>query len=235
MRALDRLKPERIEALTDLVFGLGLAISAVQLTLHPPVFPVDVLTNILEFAVSFAVLIWMWVAYSRIVANLRVESSRMLVLNGALLLAVGIEPYLLHILWLGVFQGAEEYVLDLSSIAYAIDLALMVGILGGMMRSISNDGTLPFSPDQRRWFHSFSTLRLVVAGLFAVTILPLFWNLSANVGETTNGAYPIFFRARYIAWVLLFLVLVVGPRLIPSPPEATSGAADSTVGSAKPA
>jgi uncharacterized membrane protein len=220
---MDRLKSERIEALTDLVFGLGLAISAVELTLYPPIFPVDVLTNILEFAVSFSVLIWMWVSYSRIVSTLRVESSRMLILNCALLLAVGIEPYLLHILWIGVFQGADELVLDLSSVAYAIDLALMVGLLGGMTRQIGNDASLPFDPEQRRWLRSSANLRIAVAVLFLVTILPLFWNISAVVGEATNHAFPLVFRLRYVAWILLFFTVVVGVRSRDASPEPPSG------------
>jgi hypothetical protein len=223
MRPLDRLKPERIEALTDLVFGLGLAISAVELTLHPPVYPADVLTNIVEFAISFSVLIWMWVAYSRIVVHLRVESTRMLLLNAALLLVVGIEPYLLHILWIGIFQGAVELVLDLSSVAYAIDLALMVGILGGMSRLVGGDPNLPFRPEERDGFRSAANLRLVVAVLFAVTILPLFWNLSANIGQTTNSAYPILFRARYVAWIVFFLLLAIGPWWTKSTADPTPG------------
>jgi uncharacterized membrane protein len=208
MRALPRLEPERIEALTDLVFGLALGLSAIQLTLHPPASDADVLTNVLEFAVSFSVLIWTWSAYSRLVARLRVESSRMLSLNAGLLLVVGIEPYLLHVLWINILQTVDVDVLRLSSVAYAVDLALMVGILGWMTHCVAADRSLALSRARATALDRLAIYRGVIGVLFGVTVLGVFWDVSVSVGTTTNALYPVVIRARYLAWIALFLLLV---------------------------
>jgi transmembrane protein TMEM174 (potassium channel) len=116
----------RIETLSDLVFGLALSIGALTLISKTPSKPGDILTAVLGFGFSFIILISVWLRYTWIMSALPLETATAIALNIALLFLVSVEPYLLSL----VNTAGAISMFDYASIAYAIDLAGLVAILG---------------------------------------------------------------------------------------------------------
>jgi len=202
---------DRIEALTDAVFGLALTLTAIQLAFTPPTLVYQVLTNILDFAFSFGVLILIWFAYTEIARAIRVEIPVLLTLNLLLLLLVTLEPYLLNILWIGIFEGRDSTILYFSAIAYTLDLAGMFLLLGVLGLRTSREGTARPTPGGRLRLRRQGWVRVAVAGGFLVTLAPVFWTLKFGLPGLTDGlGEPVHFHLAYIAWVALFAAAALG-------------------------
>ena len=96
MTSFTRLTSEQMETLSEIVFGLTITFSAIQFAFNPPTRIGDTLGLVIEFAISFTILIWIWLTYIRIMRNLRHKGGPSVFLNIALLLFATIEPYLLY-------------------------------------------------------------------------------------------------------------------------------------------
>jgi len=164
----------RIESLSDVIFGLALAISTIPLISRLPAKPFGMVVDISEFGFGFLILMSVWMGYTNIMSVLPVEDTTVVTLNLLLLFLVSIEPYLFY-LNITFDLASHEIFLNLSSILYALDMTGLMVILGLFTHELAREerGLLPKS-----YIASYKRVRNVTflsAALFAVTILPLFW------------------------------------------------------------
>jgi len=171
--ATAQTKP-RIESLSDLIFGLALAISTIPLISRIPGKPFGMLVDLLEFGFSFLILISVWLAYTNIMAILPVEDDVVVALNLALLFLVSIEPYLFY-LNITFDILAHELLLDYASILYALDMAGLMLILALFTHQLAGEekGLVPKEAITR--YKRVRDVLCVSGALFAITILPIFW------------------------------------------------------------
>ena len=169
---------QRIETLSDLVFGLALSIGALTLIGKTPTTPADIQSEILGFGFSFIILISVWLRYTRIMSMLPIETMTTMSVNIALLFLVSVEPYLFSLVSsLGAFSTLFNY----ASVVYSLDLAGLMGILALFNHLIIKESKLipvHLMARERRTRNAF----LVSASLFAVSTLPQF--ASWTVGGT---------------------------------------------------
>ena len=138
-----------IENLSNLIFGLALSIGAVALIGSGVSYPSNsvVLGEIVEFALSFFILIGIWASYSRIITVLPIETSWAFNLNLALLFCVSIEPFLFY----DLNANAQTFVqLDFASTAFALDLGAMYLLQAGLtsvLLRMESKGTLKLHPE----------------------------------------------------------------------------------------
>jgi len=161
---------QRIETLSDLVFGLALSIGALSLIGNSPTSPADIQGEILRFGFSFIILISVWLRYTHIMSMLPLETMATILVNIGLLFLVSVEPYLLHLV--NSFEGSALF--DYVSVVYAIDLACLMGILALFSHLIVKENkslSADLSARERRTRNGF----ILSASLFAVSTLPPFF------------------------------------------------------------
>lgn len=182
------ISKSRVESLSDLIFGLALSIGAVILIGTTPQTPNDVLFALLEFAISFAVLISTWFRYTRIMRDLPLETSRSLTLNTVLLFLVVIEPYLFNTLWHPV-GGAGGMVADTSSSLFALDIGGMQLILSAFSLVVYRTPNSTRPPEEQ--------IELAVGGVVSFGA-GLLWMISAFHTFWVHAfeGYPL----RYYVW-----------------------------------
>jgi uncharacterized membrane protein len=160
----------RIETLSDMVFGLALSIGALTLVAKVPTSPADIRNGIFGFFFSFIILVSVWLRYTRIMSALPLETAWTVLLNVLLLFLVSVEPYLLSVL-----NSAQLFsTFDYASVAYAIDLAGLVTILGLFAHILTQEDRklIPSRMlDQQRWVRNAFFLSAL---LFLVSTLPIF-------------------------------------------------------------
>ena len=86
----------RIENLSDLVFGLALSIGSIVLISKLPQTPTDLVTGVAIFGFSFLLVVWIWSSYTAVMTALPLEVRGTYVLNVMLLFCVAVEPYLFY-------------------------------------------------------------------------------------------------------------------------------------------
>lgn len=171
-RRTSVISKARVEALSDLIFGLALSIGSLVLITHAtPTQAYDVLDSIGEFALGFLVLISVWRPYTEIMAHVEVESTSALDLNIALMLLVALEPYLFNLLWSYPDGSALA---NLSSQLYSLDLAGLMFILSSLLELV----ILRLKASNKQASASVlleSRVRLLlVGGLFLISALRFF-------------------------------------------------------------
>jgi uncharacterized membrane protein len=186
----------RIENLSDLVFGLALSIGSITLISKLPQTPSDLVTNIVLFAFSFLIVIWVWTGYTRTMSALPFEVRGAFVLNIALLFCVAIEPYLFYVL-----DQSAIGLLDFASSIYALDTGAMMFLLAGlvyMVRHAKHD-SLPHgtSSDQLERLRRVMFAEIFSGAVFFASTLPLFW-LPVQFGSFLRfdlwyGSFILFF------------------------------------------
>lgn len=125
------ISKSRIESLSDLVFGLALSIGAIVLIQNIPPNVGDLQGDLFQFALSFLILISLWLAYTRGIASMGAETAPSVALNALLLVTVALEPYLLY-LSLGGSAGVSSVSSAVASAAgtyFALDIGLALTIV----------------------------------------------------------------------------------------------------------
>lgn len=221
MGSFSRLSVDQMETLSEIVFGLSITFSAIQFALSPPTEAARTLSLIAEFAVSFLVLVWVWITYIRVVANLGTGQRPSLWLNVALLLLATVEPYLLYIVWLGTFQTPSQTPAQLLSdqviaAAWSIDIGLMLVILATMTRSTLAGPSTTASAARRRAVRSYSDWFYAMGLIVALTSLPVFWIqvYKGTVGDPTTGTLAANLHLQLLLWVPVLTVFFVGALLL---------------------
>jgi Endosomal/lysosomal potassium channel TMEM175 len=175
-RPTPRISRPRIESLSDIIFGLALAISTVPLISRLPSRPFGILIDVAEFGFSFLILISVWLGYTNIMSVLPIEDAAALNLNLVLLFLVSVEPYLFY-LNITFDLSTHELFLNYSSILYALDMAGLMLILALFTQRLTKEerGLLPDESLNR--FRRVRDVLYLSATLFAITVLPPFWTL----------------------------------------------------------
>ncbi|HYW01971.1 MAG TPA: TMEM175 family protein [Candidatus Acidoferrum sp.] len=168
-----RTKP-RIESLSDLIFGLALAISTIPLISRIPAKPFGMLIDLLEFGFSFLILISVWLAYTNIMSILPIEDNIIVTLNLALLFLVSIEPYLFY-LNITFDILAHELLLNYASILYALDMAGLMLILALFTHQLAREEKELVPKEALTRYKRVRDVLIISGALFAITILPFFW------------------------------------------------------------
>ena len=204
----------RIESLSDIIFGLALAISTVPLIQRLPARPFGMVVDISEFGFGFLILISVWMGYTSIMSVIPVEDSNVVTLNLLLLFLVSIEPYLFY-LNITFDLASHEVFLNYSSILYALDMTGLMIILGLFTHELAREERGLVAKDFITAYKRVRNTIFLSAALFAISILPVFWIIRLY-------GQPIRF---YFWFVPLFLsfgrrisTLEVSPRASNDPP-----------------
>ena len=171
-----------------MVFGLALSLGAVVLIAQRPTDAPSLYTGLLIFGFSFLILVTVWYNYATIMAVLPLETQRLVVLNLVLLFAVALEPYLLYVVAYPVPTAAVEP----ASVLYALDVAVMNGILGAFTHILTREARPLVAAAEVRKMKGIRNLRLALGVVFAVTALPVFWSWIVAPG----------LPARVVLWIL---------------------------------
>jgi uncharacterized membrane protein len=206
MSAEQTFKPKlRIEAFSDLIFGLALSIGALTLIGQQPTSFEALMAALGLYGFSFLILVSVWRSYSTITSVLPAETETLASLNIALLFLVSVEPFLFN--QLNAKGGSMFYGV---SIVYAIDLAAMFLILAFFNHSLVNQKKSHIPKDHLKKYRFARNYDLLIAAVFLISILPFFASidvLQLTVGETHYGI-PL----RVFVWILA-LVLGWGKRI----------------------
>lgn len=163
-----------IESLSDIVFGLALAISTFPLISRLPAKPFGILIDVAEFGFSFLILIYVWLGYTKIMSVLPVEDSTTVTLNIALLFLVSIEPYLFY-LNITFDLLTHEAFLNLASILYALDMTGLMLILALFTNQLAKEERRLLPKESLARYRRVRNILFISSALFAITILPAFW------------------------------------------------------------
>lgn len=191
-----KLRPS-IKSLSDLIFGLALSIGALTLIDQAIQNFQELLASLLYFAFSFFILISVWRVYSTIVSVLPAETTRMINLNILLLFLVTIEPFLLN----QVFSLSGE-LLNHVSIMYAIDLGSMFLILAYFDHALSQEEKNLVPKEYQDTFRKNRYFDLLTAGIFFISIIPVFAAVEVFHITTDSTSYSLTLRA--LLWIIVF-------------------------------
>lgn len=201
----ETVKPRpRIESLSDLVFGLALSVGAIALVSSPPANYGQIYSDLASFGFSFLILISTWFSYTRIMSVLSLEDHRTVALNSVLLFLVSVEPFLFNIL-----QRSANYppmYFEAASQLYAIDLGLMMFVLGLFAWTVAAQEKPPLAHAVRVGFRIEAYDRWLITGMFLVSIVPYFGEVSATLG---NVSEPV----RVWIWFASLVVILIARRV----------------------
>jgi uncharacterized membrane protein len=159
-----------IQSLSDLIFGLALSIGALTLIGQKPSDFQGLALSILYYGFSFLVLINIWRSYTHTMSLLPVETAKLINLNILLLFLVSIEPYLFNQL-----LASSLLMVQNISVLYAFDLGGLVAIQAFFTISLISEKKKN-SPEQLlREYKSRRNLQLLIAAIFFVSAIPVFW------------------------------------------------------------
>lgn len=183
-----------MEVLSEIVFGLALSVGALALVGSPPASPEALYRALATFGFSFSVLILVWLAYTRLRSVGTFEGGWAIRLNVVLLFTVSIEPYLFDLL---VRTNQTAALQEAVSQAFAIDLGVMLAVLGLLAGYFVATARPDMTPDVRRRFRLVGIERWFVAGLFFVSAAPIFGQVSVDT-----------VTVRVMMWVVGLLVML---------------------------
>ena len=171
-----RISRSRIESLSDVIFGLALAISTIPLISRLPAKPFGMVVDISEFGFGFLILMSVWVGYTNTMSAIPVENNTVVTLNLLLLFLVSVEPYLFY-LNITFDLVSHELFLNLASVLYALDMTGLMIMLGLFTHQLAREerGLIP-----KNYIAKYKRVRntlFLSALLFAITILPIFWSV----------------------------------------------------------
>jgi hypothetical protein len=174
--ARPRIARPRIESLSDIIFGLALAISTIPLISRLPAKPLGIFIDISEFGFGFLILISVWLSYTNIMSVLPMEDSTTVTLNLVLLFLVSIEPYLFY-LNITFDLLTHEIFLNYASIMYALDMTGLMLILALFTHQLTTEERGLVPKDSLAKYTRVRNTLFVSAALFAITMLPVFWSI----------------------------------------------------------
>jgi len=207
-----RPKP-RIEGLSDLVFGLALSIGAITLVEDPPQTSLAIYQDVGTFAVSFYILISIWLRYTRIMSVLPLERRRTTFVNALLLFCVAIEPFLFNLLQRPLAGVETSSFLGTASTLFALDVGGMMLMLGLFCNEIATKDRKLVPIDLNETFRLERNMWLLSAAFFFVSAIPIFWVIQIN-------EIPFRFLIWVIPLVLVWVARMHKRRLIKDQPKS---------------
>jgi uncharacterized membrane protein len=187
----------RIETLSDMIFGLALSIGALSLLSKPPSTPGEVRSDIVAFAFSFLILIYVWMSYTRIMSVLPLETGATIFLSILMLFLVVIEPYLFYLVTL--FGDVLEYrLVEYASVIYALDMGGLMAILAFFNHELSVEEKRLIPQEVLARHKRARNLLFVSAGLFFLTVLPQFWSWQI---DRVPLRFYLWFSPLVVSWI----------------------------------
>jgi uncharacterized membrane protein len=183
-----------MEVLSEIVFGLALSVGALALVGSPPTTAGGLYLSLATFGFSFLVLILVWLAFTHLRSLLNFESRWSVGLNVVLLFTVSVEPFLFDLI---VRSNETAAFLATANQVFAIDIGVMVGVLGVFAWYIATTPRTGLGPDARRRLRRDALNRWVVAGIFFLSTAPIF-------GQVHLYTQPV----RVAIWIVGLLVLL---------------------------
>ncbi len=179
----DLVTPKaRIEALSDLIFGLALSIGALFLIGVPPTTPLEIYDDVFFFTFSFIILIIVWHRYTAIMTVLPVETVTTMILNVILLFAVSIEPYLFNL-----SHTLTGDLLNLVTSVYALDLGVLQLLLGFFTHELTKEERKLIPNHLIQKYIRIRNFEFLAASIFFLSSLPVFG--SVLVGRISVRVY----------------------------------------------
>ena len=173
----DQSSPKpRIESLSDMIFGLALSIGALSLISKPPGSPAEINSDIVGFAVSFIILISVWLRYTSIMSVLPMETPATIFFNIVLLFLVSIEPYFFDQINLGPNPTQYQLAnLEYASVLFALDIAGLMAIMAFFTHILTEEEKKLVSPELIKKYRMVRNSFFFAAALFLLSALPQFW------------------------------------------------------------
>ncbi len=170
----------RIEGLSDLVFGLALSIGAITLVENPPKTSLAIYADVGTFALSFYILISIWLRYTRIMSVLPLERRRTIFANGILLFCVAIEPFLFNLLQKSIVGPETSSFLATASTLFGLDIAGMFLVLGLFCNEIATEDRKLVASDLIGEFRIERNWWFLGSAFFFVSVIPIFWSIQID-------------------------------------------------------
>lgn len=195
----DIPKP-RVQALSDLIFGLALSIGALTLLSQRPTSLLEFALSIMAFGFAFYVLATVWLTYTRVMLVLRVETGMILAVNLLLLFLVSIEPYMFNLVITSPASGGLS--LATTTTLFAVDMGSINLILGYFSHEVTKEEGRSVPKELVRNFRILRNATLAAAAIFYVSTLPFLWD------------YALFgIQLRFVLWIGILLVRPLRKRL----------------------
>jgi uncharacterized membrane protein len=169
---LNKNKKKSIEALSSIVFGIALSIGTFIFIASDTTL---VLGNIITFAFSFVILIYIWLRYTKIIELVKVETNLEMLLNIIMLFLVVIEPYLFNQVQVNALPYATSGTLGYTSFLFGLDIAFLMFVLA----SIYILGLQDYKDIRKEILSHYDYIRnglLVIGAIFIIADLPWIWN-----------------------------------------------------------
>jgi uncharacterized membrane protein len=191
---------QKIESLSDMIFGLALSVGAITLVGNPPSTSGGLYNDILTFGFSFLILISVWMRYTKIMSVLPLENRRSVSLNTLLLFIVSIEPFLFNLVR-STNPNAPGDFANVVSISYGVDLGVMMLILG-FFTSVLVDEEKKLIPRELQREFTYEMITMYVAGALFIgsALLPL--------TIQGIGGQPL----RFDIWIFPFIISTIRRR-----------------------
>ncbi|MGA2664117.1 MAG: TMEM175 family protein [Nitrososphaerales archaeon] len=169
----------RIESLSDLIFGLALSVGALTLVAQPPTSPDEMSVRIIAFAFNFMVLIAIWIQYTTVMSRLPVETGRIVFANILLLLLIILMTYLINGIQFNnppIPIPAPTALAAFSSQLYGLDLAGVAAIVAFLSNHLSLEKEHLLSQEYLQYARLTRNLLALFAVVFLITALPQMWD-----------------------------------------------------------
>jgi uncharacterized membrane protein len=188
------VEKKRIEDLSNLVFGLALTLGAISLIKPETDDLVSLFNTIIQFGLSFAVIIWIWWLYNSLINERDLARKGMAQLNMLLLFLVVIEPFLLSV--------SEPY--SSGKIAYSLDLGLTLLIFALFYNAAISDDISPPKDAHRQLMRFNRNLTVACAAIFFVSLVPQLLLGADGVGiQSLMWLSALFIGAGARRWAML--------------------------------
>jgi uncharacterized membrane protein len=168
----ERRPRPRIEALSDLVFGLSLSLASISLIISPPSSPSEINNHILAFVFAFILLITAWINYTSSMSVLPLETRTVTVLNVVMLMAVALVPFLLNVIELpnpSLTPAQALVIRDYASTLFALNLSALIAVLGFFSHILAKEEAKLIAQDLVARYRENRNLTLILAGFMLLT------------------------------------------------------------------
>ena len=190
---LNRSKKKSIESLSNIVFGIALSIGTFTFITQDPTM---VTKNIVTFAFSFFVLIYIWFRYTRILELIKIETTVEMLLNIVMLFLVVAEPYLFIQVQFNVLPYATSAQLGPTSALFGLDIAGLMFVLGFIYVLCLRN----YRYVRREIMVHFNGIRnsiFAIGVVFLIADLPMLWNV-----------YVFGIQLRFVLWFLSVVIAI---------------------------
>jgi len=162
------------------VFGLALSIGAITLVESPPKTSLAIYADVGTFALSFYILISIWLAYTRIMSVLPLERRETIFANSVLLFCVAIEPFLFNLLQKPIVGAETSSFLATASTLFALDIGGMFLMLGLFCNEIATEDRKLVARALIGTFRTERNWYFLGSAFFFVSVIPIFWSIQIN-------------------------------------------------------